>query len=91
MILDEADNVGLALEELKKGDIIRSEISNIVIREPIEFGHKFAIKKIKKREKIIKHGEIIGEATHDILVGEHVHVHNVRSLRATVKNKGNVH
>lgn len=40
-----------------------------------------AIKDIPKGGEIIKYGEIIGRATANIEPGEHVHVHNVESLR----------
>ena len=39
------------------------------------------MKKISKGENLIKYGEAIGQATQDIEEGQHVHVHNVESLR----------
>ena len=45
----------------------------------LEDGHKYAIKKIKKGENVIKYGNPIGHATEDINVGEHVHTHNVKT------------
>ena len=38
------------------------------------------MKEIKKGEKVIKYGEPIGQATRDIKKGEHVHVHNIKSI-----------
>ncbi len=37
--------------------------------------------KIPVGDGVIKYGEIIGRATCDIDVGDHVHVHNVESQR----------
>lgn len=51
------------------------------MKEDVKFGHKFAIKDIKKGEHVIKYSESIGTATKDISIGEHVHVHNVESDR----------
>lgn len=47
----------------------------------IPYGHKIAIRDIKKDELIIKYGEEIGIATNDIKKGEYVHVHNLDSMR----------
>ena len=47
----------------------------------IPYGHKIAVKKIRRGEKIIKYGECIGEASRDIARGEYVHVHNLAALR----------
>ncbi len=50
-------------------------------KEDIALGHKIALRNIAKGEKVIEYGEVIGAATKDIVTGEHVHVHNVKSLR----------
>lgn len=47
----------------------------------VPYGHKIAVKDIKKDEIITKYGEEIGIATADIKVGEYVHVHNLDSMR----------
>ena len=47
----------------------------------VPYGHKIAVRDIKKGELIIKYGEEIGAATKDILKGEYVHVHNLEALR----------
>ncbi len=47
----------------------------------VPYGHKIAVKPIKKGELIIKYGEEIGAATKDIAKGEYVHVHNLEALR----------
>ena len=47
----------------------------------VPYGHKIAVRDIKKGELIIKYGEEIGAATRDIARGEYVHVHNLEALR----------
>ncbi len=42
-------------------------------------GHKYAIRAIAAGEDVVKYGLPIGHATADIAVGEHVHVHNVKT------------
>ena len=80
------DNVANALTEMKIGEIVTVESGKknlkIIIKSDIPFGHKFATKKILKDEEVIRYGEIIGKATKDIELGEHVHIHNVVGLRA---------
>ncbi len=63
IVINEKDNVGVCLA----GD------------DKIPAGHKVALRDIKKGETIIKYGEIIGRATKDILEGEWIHTHNVKS------------
>jgi altronate dehydratase small subunit len=50
--------------------------------EPIPLGHKVARRALAAGHRILKYGAAIGEATQAIAAGAHVHVHNLRSLRA---------
>lgn len=54
---------------------------NVKVIGNVPYGHKIAVKDIKKDEIITKYGEEIGIATADIKVGEYVHVHNLDSMR----------
>ncbi len=67
---------------LKKGDKIKIKNSTIEIVEDIDFGHKIAMKDIKKGDEVIKYGEVIGIAKQSIKAGELVHIHNLKSRRA---------
>jgi len=84
---DEKDNVAVALEDLMPGDRISVEKNGerieVVVKERIPFGHKVALESIDAGGKVIKYGEVIGAATKKIEAGEHVHTHNVRSLKFT--------
>lgn len=85
IVLNEADNVGLALRDLKAGDSVTVKAGNtektVTLKGDIKFLHKFALNDIRAGEKILKYGQVIGGATRDIAAGEHVHTHNIRSLR----------
>jgi altronate dehydratase small subunit len=76
--------VATSLRTLQAGETVtlRTGTSTVEIRlvQGIIPGHKFAISRIKRDQHIIKFGEVIGAATTDIEVGEHVHIHNVKSL-----------
>jgi len=85
IVINEADNVGLAVKDLKMGDSIAISFDGtertVTLKDDIKFLHKFALTDIKAGDKILKYGQVIGGATRDIAVGEHVHTHNIKSLR----------
>jgi altronate dehydratase small subunit len=85
IVLNSKDNVATALADLASGDTVALEIDkkpvSIKLVSPIQFGHKFSLANIKAGTPILKYGEVIGEATQDIKIGEHVHVQNVASTR----------
>ncbi|MCC6023833.1 MAG: UxaA family hydrolase [Thaumarchaeota archaeon] len=82
--LSEKDNVAVALEEILEGEDVEVTIGGekIILKalNNIPFGHKISLRRIRRGEKIIKYGEPIGEAVTDIEQGEHVHVHNIKSI-----------
>ena len=82
--IDKKDNVAVCLENVEKDDKIICENEIIMAKEKIPIGHKVALRDIGEGEYIIKYGEIIGVATRDIRKGEHVHIHNVKSLRLPI-------
>ena len=53
----------------------------LTVKDDIPYGHKVALRAIAAGELIIKYGEEIGIATHDISRGAYVHVHNLDSMR----------
>ena len=82
IVLNEKDNVAVALEPCKKGELaMLASGLTLRLRNDIPFAHKVCIKDLKPGEKVIKFGEIIGEAKAVIPEGDHVHIHNIRSLR----------
>ena len=86
IMMNEKDNVATLLTDADKNDVVqvrvREKLTEVRVQGKIQFGHKFAIREINKGENVIKYGEPIGQATQDIEEGQHVHVHNVESLRA---------
>ncbi len=75
LIINENDNVAVALTNLKSGE----NYNDVKLLEDIIQGHKFALKDLKSGDNIIKYGYSIGKATRDIKKGEHVHEHNVQT------------
>ena len=88
--IDPKDNVAVVTDEVKAGDTVfyknpdesKTEIKAIT---PVTVYHKIAVCDISKGDKVVKYGEHIGEASCDIKTGEHVHTHNVESVREDLK------
>lgn len=77
--LDLQDNILVARQEIRKDEHIAILGKEIKIKQTIKLGFKVASRKINIDEKIIKYGIPIGSATAEILQGEIVHVHNMKS------------
>jgi altronate dehydratase len=88
LLIDGGDSVGVALVDLEPGATITLADGNghrVVAREPIPFGHKVALAPIRRGDHVIKYGASIGVAERDIEPGEHVHVHNLKSVRGAAR------
>ena len=85
LLLDPHDDVATALRPLTTGTAyrVRSPAGDMVltVSNAIPMGHKVAVRDVSEGGVIRKHGEVIGAARMAIRAGDHVHVHNVVSLR----------
>ena len=81
LVISERDNVATALEPLETGRTLEIRNAPVIIREPIQRGHKVALTRISAGEAVMKYGSVIGTAVADIEAGSHVHTHNVASTR----------
>lgn len=85
------DQVGVVTVNMEENEefIIPSqgETRKITVLSDIPEGHKVAIELIKNGQKVMKYGQVIGIATQDILPGQHVHLHNLKSGRGGVLNE----
>jgi altronate dehydratase len=72
--LHASDNVIVALADLAPGEALEGGVMTTVA---VPRGHKVATRAIATGEKVIRYGQIIGAATHDIARGEHIHTHNL--------------
>jgi altronate hydrolase len=71
--LHPTDNVVVAIEDLRPGDIV----DDVKITARIVRGHKAAVRSIAMGQPALKFGQIIGFATRDIAPGDWVHEHNI--------------
>ncbi len=84
IVIRENDNVATATRDIVQGENVAVRVGEqertLTAKQDIRFLHKVALKDIPVGERIYKYGATIGEATQPIAAGEHVHVHNIRSL-----------
>ncbi|MCS6848954.1 MAG: altronate dehydratase family protein [Anaerolineae bacterium] len=73
------DDVAIAKVNLAAGTILQISRGSEPLRVSalIPSGHKFAIREVKQGRPVRRYGQVIGFATRDIAVGDHVHVHNL--------------
>jgi (2R)-sulfolactate sulfo-lyase subunit alpha len=88
VVHDENDSVGVVVVEgVKAGDTLTGWIMdqdreiNFKAASDIPIGHKLAIKPLAKDATVIKYGTDIGRVVAPIGVGEHAHVHNIKTKR----------
>ena len=87
LIHDDRDDVGVAVRDVKSGEQLEGiyqkspRAVTLTALQDIPLGHKIALVDRNAGEQILKYGEVIGAATEPIKVGQHVHVHNIKSVR----------
>ena len=83
ILLNPKDDVATAIVDLHAQESLAVTLEDrtveVVLRQDIAFGHKYALRDIAKGEPILKYGLPIGNALQHIRAGEWVHVHNCRS------------
>ena len=88
LVHDKTDTVGVVVvEDVKAGQELTGWLmeddSTIKLKavNDIPIGHKLATREIKQGDTVIKYGFDIGKAIAAIKLGEHAHVHNVKTKR----------
>lgn len=79
LLLDDSDNIVVVTARIRAGETIRVAGRPVTLAADIPLGHKLARRDIAPSEKIVKYGAPIGSATQAIRVGDHAHVHNIKS------------
>lgn len=79
VLLNPTDNVLVSCQTTQIGESVMVDGKYCEMMTPINVGHKIARKPIIKGDKIIKYGVPIGSAITNIAIGEHVHLHNMKS------------
>jgi (2R)-sulfolactate sulfo-lyase subunit alpha len=53
----------------------------LLVKQDVPIGHKVALTDLKVGDTIVKYGEDIGRVIAPLAIGEHVHVHNLKTKR----------
>lgn len=82
LVLDQKDNVGVALIDLTAGDVCTviedsGKKYEVTVVEDIAFGHKFALIDFAKDQPVYKYGEEIGKMKTALPKGGWIHNHNM--------------
>jgi (2R)-sulfolactate sulfo-lyase subunit alpha len=88
VVHDEGDSAGVVVVEgVKAGRKLSGWVMDqdkdlaVTALSDIPIGHKLAIRELKSGDTVIKYGVDIGRTIAPIKVGEHLHVHNVKTKR----------
>ena len=88
VVHDEGDSVGVVVvegvsagQELTGWVMDQDREVKFTAASDIPIGHKLAIKPLKVGDTVIKYGVDIGRVVADIALGEHAHVHNIKTKR----------
>jgi altronate hydrolase len=77
IVLNPGDDVAIAKKEIPTGSVLEDAGGRIEVRQDIRPGHKVARHARRKGEEVRRYGQVIGFATADIAVGDHVHTQNL--------------
>jgi (2R)-sulfolactate sulfo-lyase subunit alpha len=88
VVHDEHDSVGVVVvegiragQELEGWIMDQDKTVKVMAQQDIPIGHKLAIRALKDGDTVIKYGVDIGRVVAPIKVGEHAHVHNIKTKR----------
>jgi len=87
LLHEPTDDVGVAAMDLMAGEEIEAvtlegvPVATIKLIEDVPLGHKVAMRDMPENHHVQEYGRAIGYASQPIQCGEHVHVHNIKSLR----------
>ncbi|MBU2646995.1 MAG: UxaA family hydrolase [bacterium] len=87
LIHEKADTVGVATVDIKQGETAQGlymdsqEAVTVKALQDIPLGHKIAMKDHKVEDTVYKYGYDIGRIVANVKVGEHVHIHNLKTRR----------
>ncbi len=79
LLLSPADTVYVLRDQIAAGEAVMVEGLAVSFPRPLGLGHKIARLPVAAGDRVIKYGAPIGRATRAIAVGDHVHLHNLRS------------
>lgn len=79
ILLHEDDNVLVCRSTIRKGALLLIDGQQATAKVDVAVGHKIARRALSAGAKVFKYGAPIGSMTAPVDLGDHVHLHNMRS------------
>lgn len=73
-----ADNVIVALQNLKEGEVVVYDNEEFVLLEDIDAKHKFVTKHLQVGDEVIMYGVLVGKAQQEIKIGQRISTTNLK-------------
>ena len=89
VVLHPNDNLVVSSHAIPKNNLVIVGNLSFMANDDIPVGHKIASKNIAKGEKVLKYGSPIGSASSHIAIGDHMHLHNIKSDYIKSTNREN--
>ena len=77
--INPADNVVVAITDLKAGEIISNEGTDVVLKEDVPAGHKVTLKNLTEGENVIKYGYPIGHVRQNVEAGKWINENQIQT------------
>lgn len=85
VLLHPGDDVAVLVEPVTADgqiEVVGEGVAILAATATLPLGHKIAVRPLALGEPVRKYGEVIGRMTAAAAPGEHVHIHNLVSLRS---------
>ena len=84
-VIDARDNAGTVvggdIDGATQVPIVGGASGTLAVRQAVPYGHKVALADLPAGADVLKYGVVIGRLSAAVRQGEHLHVHNLESLR----------
>lgn len=87
LIHNQGDHVGVATSPITSGEKVvgvymhNGETVELTSNHDIPLGHKISVVDLEKNESVVKYQVAIGETTAQLMKGDYVHTHNIKTKR----------
>jgi altronate hydrolase len=77
--INNSDNVAVTLNDIEKGEVLNVEGIDVLIKNNIPAGHKFALTNISANSNVVKYGYPIGHARENIEQGDWINEKTIKT------------
>jgi altronate hydrolase len=87
ILIHPKDDLGVALTDLKKGEIVTIDQAQVELKEDVRAKHKFALQDFRAGDEVHMYGLIVGKAKNDIKKGQVMTTFNVAHKSETFSSE----